>query len=102
MANIHQQLIGSVALYAIQYYARGEIDYRIKEQQLYLFSDRTSSAKMRANQLRLYFSCLAYVPMSELRRGGLQRTQFAKAQCHTNRLKLLKIGAQVGLSVRQI
>ena len=57
---------------------------------------------MRANQLRLYFSCLAYVLMSELQRRGLQRTQFAKAQCHTIRLKLLKIGAQVRLSARRI
>ena len=57
---------------------------------------------MRANQFRLYFSCLAYMLMSELRRRGLRRTQFAKAQCHTIRLKLLKIGAQVRLSVRRI
>ena len=78
------------------------MENRIKEQQLYLFADRTSSAMMRANQLRLYFSSLAYVLLSELRRRALEGTQFAKAQCHTIRLKLLKIGAQVRVSVRRV
>ena len=89
-------------LYEQLYCGRGDMENRIKEQQLYLFSDRTSSATMRANQLRLYFSSLAYVLMSELRRRALQGTEFAKAQCHTIRLKLLKIGAQVRVSVRRI
>jgi hypothetical protein len=102
VTNLAQQLIDAAALYQTHYCARGEVENRIKEQQLYLFSDRTSSATMRANQLRLYFSCLAYLLMSELRRRGLKKTQFAKAQCHTIRLKLLKIGAQVRLSVRRI
>jgi hypothetical protein len=102
VTNIPRELIGTAELYETHYCARGEMENRIKEQQLYLFSDRTSSATMRANQLRLYFSCLAYVLMSELRRRGLKRTQFAKAQSHTIRLKLLKIGAQVRLSVRRI
>jgi hypothetical protein len=66
---------------------------RIKEQQLYLFADRTSSATLRANQLRLYFSSLAYVLLSELRRRVLPGTVFAQAQCHTLRLKLLRIDA---------
>jgi hypothetical protein len=57
---------------------------------------------MQANQLRLYFSALAYVLMNELRTRALQGTEFAKAQCHTIRLKLLKIGAQVKISVRRI
>ena len=84
------------------YCARGDMENRIKEQQLYLFADRTSSATMRANQLRLYFSSLPYVLLSELRRRALPGTQFAKAQCHTIRLKLLKIGAQVRISVRRV
>lgn len=78
------------------------MENRVKEQQLYLFADRTSSATMQANQLRLYFSSLAYVLMNELRTRALENTEFAKAQCHTIRLKLLKIGAQVRLSVRRI
>jgi hypothetical protein len=78
------------------------LENRIKEHQLDLLAERTSSFSLRANQLRLYFSCLAYLLMSELRRQGLKRTQFAKAQCHTIRLKLLKIGAQVRLSVRRV
>ena len=78
------------------------MENRIKEQQLYLFADRTSSAMMKANQLRLYFSSLAYVLMNELRSRVLAGTEFAKAQCHTIRLKLLKIGAQVRISVRRI
>jgi hypothetical protein len=78
------------------------MENRIKEQQLYLFADRTSSATMQANQLRLYFSCLAYVLMNELRTRALENTEFATAQCHTIRLKLLKIGAQVRVSVRRI
>jgi len=75
---------------------------RRDRKQLYLFADRTSSATMQANQLRMYFSALAYVLMNELRSRALQGTEFAQAQCHTIRLKLLKIGAQVKLSVRRI
>ena len=93
---------GARELYEVDYCARGDMENRIKEQQLYLFADRTSSAMMRANQLRLYFSSLAYVLLSELRRRALAGTQFAKAQCHTIRLKLLKIGAQVRVSVRRV
>ena len=78
------------------------MENRIKEQQLYLFADRTSSATMKANQLRLYFSSLAYVLMNELRTQGLQGTELAQAQCHTIRLKLFKIGARVRISVRRI
>ena len=102
VTNLPRELIEAAELYESLYCARGDMENRIKEQQLDLFADRTSSFTMRANQLRLYFSCLAYLLMSELRRRGLQRTQFAKAQCHTIRLKLLKIGAQVRLSVRRV
>jgi Transposase DDE domain group 1 len=89
-------------LYEDVYCARGEIENRIKEQQLDLFADRTSAATMRANQLRLWFASFAYVLLEVLRRIGLRHTQFARATCGTIRLKLLKIGAQVRKSVRRI
>jgi hypothetical protein len=89
-------------LYEEIYCARGEAENRIKECQLDLFADRTSAATMRANQLRLWFAALAYVLVCALRRLGLAHTQFARATCGTIRLKLLKIGAQVRLSVRRV
>ena len=89
-------------LYEKVYCARGEMENRIKECQLDLFADRTSTATMRANQLRLWFASMAYVLICALRRIGLQNTQFAKATCGTIRLKLLKIGALVRISVRRI
>ena len=89
-------------LYEDEYCIRGDMENRIKEQQLYLFADRTSAATMRANQLRLWFSSMAYVLMQALRRLGLAGTTMAKAQCETIRLNLLKIGAQVRLTVRKI
>ena len=93
---------GAQALYEKEYCARGDMENRIKEKQLMLFADRTSSAKMRANQLRLYFSSVAYVLMQTLRRVGLDGTEMAKAQCETIRLKLFKIGAQIKITVRKI
>lgn len=89
-------------LYEDLYCARGEMENRIKEQQLDLFADRTSCNVMRANQVRLYFSSFAYVLISELRRIGLAGTEMARAQCGTIRLKLLKIGARVRVTVRKI
>ncbi len=89
-------------LYEKIYCARGEMENRIKECQMDLFSDRTSTATMRANQLRLWFSSMSYVLLCALRRIGLQATQFAKATCGTIRLKLLKVGARVTISVRRI
>ena len=90
------------ALYEDVYCARGDMENRMKEQQLALFADRTSTHEMRSNQLRLYFSSFAYVLMHTLRRVGLNGTTMAKAQCHTIRLKLFKIGAQIRISVRRI
>ena len=90
------------ALYEDVYCARGEMENRIKEQQLDLFADRTSAKSLRANQLRLWFASMAYVLMAALRRIGLAGTQFADATCGTIRLKLLKIGALVKLSVRRL
>jgi hypothetical protein len=78
------------------------MENRIKEQQMGLFADRTSAATMRANQLRLYFSSFAYMLMHALRRLGLKGTELAHAQCSTIRLKLLKIGAQIQVTVRRI
>ena len=88
------------ALYEDLYCARGEMENRIKEQ-LMLFSDRTSTADLRSNQIRLYFSSVAYLLMQALRRLGLQGTELAKAQCTTLRLKLLKIGALMRITVRK-
>ena len=90
------------ALYEDLYCARGDMENRIKEQQLGLFADRTSSSIFFANQLRLWFSSVAYVLLSELRRVGLKGTALARAQCTTIRTKLLKIGAYMSLSVRRI
>lgn len=89
-------------LYDQLYCARGEMENRIKEQQLDLFADRTSCQVMRANQVRLYFSSFAYVLLSELRRIALVGTDMARAQCGTIRLKLLKIGARIRVTVRRI
>src|SRR5512143_491143 len=89
-------------LYEGDYCGRGEAENRIKEQQLHLFADRTSAATMRANQIRLFFSSVAYVLMNALRRLGLSGTDLACAQCQTIRLKLLKIGAMVRVTVRKV
>ena len=89
-------------LYETLYCARGDMENRIKEQQLGLFADRTSAATMRANQLRLYFASFAYVLMHGLRRLGLEGTRLARAQCTTIRLKLLKIGARLRITVRKV
>lgn len=90
------------ALYENLYCARGEMENRIKEQQLMLFADRTSAATMRANQLRLYFSAIAYVLLHALRRLALAGTALARAQCQTIRLTLLKIGARVRVTTRKV
>jgi Transposase DDE domain group 1 len=90
------------ALYEEDYCGRGEMENRIKEQQLHLFADRTSCRTMRANQIRLYFSSVAYALLEALRRLGLSGTEMAEAQCQTIRLKLLKIGALVRVTVRKV
>ena len=89
------------ALYEDLYCARGEAENRVGEQ-FELFADRASSATMAANQLRLWFSAMAYVLVDTLRRVGLRHGQFADAAVATIRLKLLKLGAQVRSSVRRI
>ena len=89
-------------LYEQFYCARGEMENRIKECQLDLFADRTSTATMQANQLRLWFASFAYVMLEALRRIGLHGSALANATCASLRLKLLKIGAQIRTSVRRI
>ena len=88
-------------LYEELYCARGDMENRIKEQ-FTLFADRVSAATLRANQLRLYLSAMAYVLVCGLRRLGLQATEWATAQVATIRLRLLKIGALVRVTVRKI
>jgi len=88
-------------LYEEIYCARGDMENRIKEQ-LSLFAERVSTESMRGNQLRLYFSVMAYVLMTGLRRLGLRGTEWAQAQVATIRIKVLKIGAQIYVSVRRI
>ena len=89
-------------LYENVYCARGEMENRIKECQIGLFADRTSTRTMAANQLRLWFASMAYVLVNSLRRMALQTTDLADATCGTIRRKLFKIGALVTISVRRI
>jgi len=91
-----------VALYEDLYCARGDMENRIKEQQLGLFADRTSTATLRANQLRLWIASVAYVLVHELRRVGLRGTALARAPVGTIRTRLLKLGGVVTVSVRRV
>ena len=84
------------------YCQRGEAENRIREQQQDLFGHQASCSKMRGNQLRLWFSSLAYVLMNELRRVGLKGTELERAQAGTIRLRLLKIGTLVTISRRRV
>jgi hypothetical protein len=102
VTTIEKSETGARAIYEDLYCARGNMENRIKEQQMGLFSDRTSSHTLRANQLRLWFSGLAYVLMHELRRIGLKNTELMSAQAWTIREKLFKIGAVVTISFRRI
>jgi len=89
-------------LYEKEYCGRGNMELRIKEQQLDMFADRTSTKGMRSNQLRLWFSTLAYLLVNQLRRVALRGTELAVATCGSIRLKLFKIGALVRVSVRRV
>ena len=92
----------AAVVYETVYCERGEMENRIKEQQMGLFADRTSTGTMRGNQLRLYFSSIAYILMHDLRRLALKGTELERAQCTTIRLKVLKIGAQIHVTVRRV
>ena len=103
VTTLSQQEVAAQELYEKIYCARGECpENRIKEQQLDLFADRTSTGKMWSNQLRVYFSAIAYVLLQTLRRTALAGTDLEKAQCGTIRRKLLKIGAQIRVTVRKV
>jgi len=102
VTSLSNQRYDARCLYEQLYCGRGDMENRIKEQQLCLFADRTSAATMRANQLRLWFSSVAYTLMTALRRLGLKNTELATARCDTIRLKLLKIGAQIRVTVRKV
>ena len=102
VTSLPAEQVAAQPLYEKEYCARGDMENRIKEQQLYLFADRTSAATMRANELRLWFSSVAYTLLAALRRLGLKGTELARAQCGTIRLKLLKIGAQIRVTVRKV
>src|SRR5262249_2561347 len=102
VTSLPTEQIGGQELYETIYCQRGEMENRIKECQLDLYADRTSAATMRANQLRLWLSSLAYVLVEAVRRLGLAGTEMANATAGSIRLKLLKIGAVVTVSVRRI
>lgn len=100
VTSIQSELIDVRALYEDFHCACGEMENWIKEQQLALFPDCTSTSWMRSDQLRRYVSSFAFIWVNALRWLGLQGTELAKAQCETIRLKLFKIGAQIRPSVR--
>ncbi len=102
VTSLSEEEFDARSLYEDQYCGRGDMENRIKEQQLCLFADRTSAATMRANELRLWFSSVAYTLMTALRRLGLKGTEMARARCDTIRLKLLKIGARIRVTVRKV
>ncbi|MCC7175562.1 MAG: IS1380 family transposase [Bryobacterales bacterium] len=102
VTSFHPEQMEARPLYEEFYCARGDMENRIKEQQLALFADRTSTSWMRSNQIRLVFSSIAYCLLQALRRLGLAGTDMAKAQCQTIRLRLLKIGAQVRITARKV
>jgi len=102
VTNLAADAVTAQALYEQEYCARGDMENRIKEQQLDLFAGRVSCATMRANQVRLCLATVAYVVLRALRQHGLAQTELAPAQAGTIRLKLLKLGAVVRVSVRRV
>ena len=102
VSSLSSEAVPAQRLYEQEYCARGDMENRIKEQQLFLFAYRTSCATMRANQIRLALSTVAYILLRALREFGLPQTELAQAQCDTVRLKLLKIGAVIRISVRRV
>jgi len=102
VTSLSTEAIAGQELYEKVYCARGEMENRIKECQLDLFADRTSASSMHAKQLRLWFSALAGVLMEHVRRLALKGTELANATAGSIRLKLLRIGAVVRVSVRRI
>jgi hypothetical protein len=101
VTNLSAEEWAAQRLYEELYCGRGEMENRIKEQ-LSLFAGRVSAETMKANQLRVYFAAMAYVLMQGLRRLGLKGTELERAQATTIRLRLLKIGAQIRITVRKV
>jgi hypothetical protein len=102
VTSLPQHQFPAPVLYETIYCARGDMENRIKEQQMGLFADRTSTESIHGNQFRLYCSSIAYLLMHALRRLALKDTELETAQCTTIRLKLLKIGAQIEVTVRRV
>ena len=102
ITNLNPLQFDAQELYAEEYCGRGNMELRIKEQQLDMFADRTSTEGLRSNQLRLWFSTLAYLLVNQLRRVALFGTELARATCGSIREKLFKIGAVVRVSVRRV
>ncbi len=102
VTSLSSEAFDAKTLYEQEYCARGNMENRIKEKKLYLFADRVSCQTMRANQVRLCLSTVAYVVMRALRQFGLKETEMAQAQCDTIRVKLLKIGATIQVTVRRV
>lgn len=102
VTSLLAEAFGARELYEVQYCGRGEMENRIKEQQLDMFADRTSTATMTAHPLRVWLSAIAYSLMNDLRVLGLKGTQLAQATCGTIRTRLLKIGALSRVSVRRV
>jgi hypothetical protein len=102
VTNLDKDIFKTQMIYEEIYCARGDMENRIKEQQMDLYADRVSNMQMKSNQLRLYFSGIAYILMQAFRRIGLTGTEYAKAQCGTIRTRLMKLGALIKISVRRI
>ena len=102
VTSLTARAVGARELYEQTYCARGDMENRIKEQQLDLFADRTSTAVMKSNQLRLWFSAIAYSLINDLRTLGLKGTRMGRSTCGTIRERLLKIGAVIRVSVRRV
>ena len=102
VTNVAEDTLPASALYEEGYCPRGDMENRIKEQQLYLFADCLPCERMRSNQIRLYFSAFAYTLDVLLRRDGLAGTPMWRAQCHTIRERLFKIGGLVRVTTRRV
>lgn len=102
VTSLSAQEVGASVLYEQTYCGRGEMENRIKEQQLDLFADRTSTHLLRSNQLRLYLASVAYSILRDLRELGLKGSAWAQVQCGTLRTRMLKIGALVRVSIRRV
>lgn len=102
VTNLARTELSGKELYEAIYCGRGDMENRIKEQQLYLFADRTSTHYMVSNQLRLYYSTFAYIFFTKLREEALSDTEMKNCQCSTIRLKLMKVAAAVKISCRRI